>query len=150
MRLLCRFIVVLLPLLYVWLIWLQSSRFNPSEVVLHFGKLPLEVLVVVGVIFELAHLIEFGILYLLIIVAFLPFGKLNSKKEKTAFVISLTYSLVDEIHQYFVPFRSFSMVDIVKNIIGITIMWYLVRRSYFTTKQNKLGSLLKGFTNFSR
>ncbi|MDZ5473303.1 VanZ family protein [Bacillus sp. 31A1R] len=130
------------------IIWLQSHYFNPGQIAqIIIIELPQIVFVLIGITFELLHLVEFGLLYFLFIMVFLTFGRLNSKKEIVALVITLVYSFVDETHQYFVPHRSFSIVDMIKNVIGIIVVWYLVRRSYYASKYNKLGLMLNGFTN---
>ena len=125
-----RSLLRLIPILYMLFIWLQSSKFNPSQLEYIYPSIHPIVFLMIGGTLELAHLIQFGILYLLIIMAFLTFGELNSKKEKVALTIALLYGLVDEIHQFFVPFRSFSSIDIVKDVIGVLVFWYIIRRKY--------------------
>jgi hypothetical protein len=142
-----RSILRLLPFLYMFLIWQQSSNFNPSKLE-HFSvELNSTVFLLVGGALEMAHLLEFGILYLLLIVAFLTFGELSSRKEYTALAISLCYAFIDEIHQYFVPYRSFSIIDMIKNTVGIWAMWYIVHRKYYKYRQSRFGSFLRGITN---
>lgn len=112
------------------LIWLQSSQFNPEVFYTRVNIADPRVILIVGGSLELLHLIEFGILYFLLIHFLLTFGKLTFSKEITAMILSFLYSVSDEIHQYFVPFRSLSIVDFIKNIIGILIMWILIRYLY--------------------
>lgn len=145
-----RIFVIILTLVYMICIWLQSSYFNPSELEYHYTRVPQVLLLSIGITLEIAHLLEFGILYMLIIIVFLSFGKLKFKKELLALLISLTYSIVDEVHQYFVPFRSFSIVDMIKNIIGIWFTWYLVRNSYYGSKKNRIHLFLKSFENLPK
>jgi polysaccharide biosynthesis protein VpsQ len=117
------------------LIWLQSSYFNPEE--LYYTSLTLDPLIVLlaGLLLESLHLIEFGILYILIILFQLSFGSLNRRKEVAAIILSFLYSVTDEVHQLFVPFRSFSVGDLIKNFIGILLMWMLVR--YLNKRKSK-------------
>jgi VanZ family protein len=136
----------LLPILYMLFIWLQSSNFNPSKLEYLSDEFSSTVYLLIGGSLEMAHLLEFGILYFLLIVAFLTFGRLSSWKELAALVISISYAFTDEIHQYFVPYRSFSVIDMVKNTIGIWVMWYIVHRKYYKHKQSKFGSFLRGIT----
>ncbi|MGG1629485.1 VanZ family protein [Rossellomorea sp. NRS-1567] len=109
------------------LIWFQSSHFNP-EIIYYTGlTLDPRIILFAGLLLESLHLIEFGILYVLIVLFQLSFGNLNRRKEITAIILSFLYSVTDEIHQLFVPFRTFSVGDLIKNLIGILIMWWLFR-----------------------
>ncbi|WP_246943844.1 VanZ family protein [Bacillus pinisoli] len=143
-----RLMLTILPILYIILIWHQSANFNPSLYEHYWTNS--YIFLIFGATLELAHLIEFGILYFLIILAFLSFGKLTTTKEIFALVFSLLYAASDEIHQYFVPYRSFSIIDMVKNTIGIWVVWYLVRRRYYSQKPTKFGNFLRGITTFSK
>jgi polysaccharide biosynthesis protein VpsQ len=118
------------------LIWLQSSHFNPE--ILYYTSLTLDprIILLAGLLLESIHLIEFGILYILIIVFLLSFGYISRRKELTAIIISFLYSVTDEVHQLFVPFRSFSVGDLIKNLIGILLMWMLVR--YLHQRKSKI------------
>ncbi|MHA7139542.1 VanZ family protein [Rossellomorea arthrocnemi] len=127
---------------YCSIIWLQSSYFNPeSASALLISVHPLLVLFM-GIALELFHFIEFGLLYLMIIFFLLTFGYLTMKKEMIGVFFSTSYSLIDEIHQYYIPFRSFSIGDIVKNFIGIIIFVYIVRKLLKTKRNSRLGNLL--------
>jgi polysaccharide biosynthesis protein VpsQ len=121
---------------YMVLIWLQSSHFNPE--ILYYTSLTLDprIILLAGLLLESLHLIEFGILYILIIFFQLSFGYLSRRKELTAIIISFLYSVTDEVHQLFVPFRSFSVGDLIKNLIGIFLMWVLVR--YLHKRKSKI------------
>ncbi|WP_216829020.1 VanZ family protein [Alkalihalobacterium elongatum] len=130
-----------MPLLYIWLIWLQSSRLNPSQLEVVAPNINYNLLLAVGILLELGHLILFGMLYLFIVLFFLTFGPLTRIKEYIALAISLSYSVLDEIHQYFIPFRSFGFDDIAKNMIGVLLLWVLVRRSY-GKPNSKIGLVL--------
>ncbi len=149
-QLVFRFLLSLLLFIYLSFIWLQSSYFNPSKLEYLSKEISYKVYVMIGATLELAHLIEFGILYFMIISVSLTFGRLTLKKEVIALAISLMYAAIDEIHQYYVPYRSFSAIDMVKNTIGVWVIWYLVRRKYYSNKQTRIGSFLKGITNISR
>lgn len=137
-----------MPLLYIWLIWLQSSRLNPSQLEVVAPSINFNLLLAVGIIFELGHLILFGMLYLFIILALLTFGPLTRTKEFIALTISLSYSVLDEVHQYFVPFRSFGFDDILKNMFGVFILWVIVRKSYYN-ERFKLGLFLRRLSNLA-
>lgn len=141
-----KFFISLLPIAYMVLIWQQSSHFNPGAVGDVLTMLNSVVIWVIGALFELAHLIEFGILYFCIILAFLCYGPLNKTKEVVAVIISGSYGLIDEIHQIFVPFRSFSLVDLLKDMIGVWAIWLLVHRYYYVKQESRFGVFLKRMT----
>ncbi len=150
MNIIFRLVLTLLPIGYMFIIWLQSSKFNPSQLEYIYPSIHPLVFLVIGVTLELGHLIQFGILYLFLIMVFLTRGELTARKEIVALSIAILYGLIDETHQYFVPFRSFSAIDIVKNIIGIFVCWYIIHKSYFVNKQSKVGLLLKRITRISK
>jgi polysaccharide biosynthesis protein VpsQ len=126
----------LITISYKVFIWLQSSHFNPE--ILYYTSLTLDprIILLAGLLLESLHLIEFGILYILIILFQLSFGYLSRRKELTAIIISFLYSVTDEVHQLFVPFRSFSIGDLIKNLIGVFLMWMLVR--YLHQRKSKI------------
>ncbi|WP_412965900.1 VanZ family protein [Fredinandcohnia sp. 179-A 10B2 NHS] len=124
-------------------IWVQSSTFNPSSFEGMHSKIGIPVFLFLGAILEIGHLFEFAILYFLLIIAFLTFGNLNIQKEIGAFLIAFLYGVLDEIHQYYVPFRSTSTFDLVKNTIGIIVISYIIHRSYYKNIYSKLGGLLR-------
>jgi polysaccharide biosynthesis protein VpsQ len=140
--------MTLLPLIYMWLIWLQSSYFNPESIYALTYTMDEKVFLLIGMAFELGHLFEFGILYFLSIIMMLSYGILTRRKEWLCYFIAAGYGLIDEVHQIFVPYRSFSLVDLLKNLIGITVVWYIIHRSYFIKRNSPIGRKLKYFTTF--
>jgi polysaccharide biosynthesis protein VpsQ len=139
---LLRLLLLLIPFVYTALIWIQTSKFDPESVYMLSTQIDMKILLLIGAGLELAHLFEFGLLYLFIIFAFLLFGKLTRLKEIIAIILAGGYGVLDEIHQYFVPFRSFSFLDLLKNATGILAMWYLTRRKYMQ-ENSRLGAFLK-------
>lgn len=127
-------------------IWIQSSYFDPESLAGFSSSLNPYVFLFFGVSLELAHLFQFGLLYLCLVIAFLSFGRLRTWLEVTAVIIALGYGIVDEIHQLYVPFRSFSVGDLLKDTIGVVVIWWVVHRSYFYKKSSKLGRWLKSVT----
>jgi len=117
-----RYIVRLLPVAYMGLIWFFSSY--PSDAIVDTG------LSFDTTLKEALHLVEFGILYLLWIIAAASLGKLNEKSNLLLAIFSAFYGLLDEIHQYFVPLRSATITDLIKDIIGICVAYYIVRRAF--------------------
>ncbi len=78
------------------------------------------------------HLVEFTLLgFLLSFGFFLSFG--SSVRVKSVFTLAsgILLGCLDELHQYFVPERSFEVLDIVADSIGIIIgliaFYYLTR-----------------------
>lgn len=126
-----RFSFGILPILYMGLIWLQSSQFDPSSIDNFSDVIDKKVLIIIGSIFELFHLIEFGLLYLFILIAFRALRILNQKSDNLAVIFALIYGILDEVHQIFVPFRSFSVTDLLKDFIGIFIVWLFVHKTRY-------------------
>lgn len=110
-------------------IWYLSDR--PADAVVNFP-------VYDGFIKESLHLVEFAILYCLFVLFFVVDGKLSKKTNLVAAIIASLYGLVDEVHQYFVPNRSATVIDLVKDVLGVTIAYWIVHRGYFV-KKNKVG-----------
>lgn len=129
-----RLLFRLLPLAYMGLIWLLSSY--PSDAVVDTGT-PYD-----RTFKESLHLIEFGILYMLVILALLSYGKLNHQSSFMAACFSVFYGLTDEIHQYFVPSRSASVVDLLKDAIGVYAAWYLINKALLVPG-SKMNLILK-------
>ncbi|WP_209122935.1 VanZ family protein [Alkalihalobacillus sp. BA299] len=144
-----RTIIVIIPVLYILLIWFQSSHFNPSRLELVSVILSPSVILIMGILFELAHLIQIGLLFLFLIFALLTFGELSIKKEIFAATVAVLYGIIDEIHQFYVPFRSFAMDDILKNTIGVFVLWFVVRRCYHN-RCSTFGFTLRKVASFSR
>ncbi|MBS4197604.1 VanZ family protein [Lederbergia citri] len=142
-----KLILRILPIPYIIFIWIQSSSFDPESVYNLSNYISNSIIVIIGACLELAHLIEFGILYLLLILAILTFRSLDSKTEAICFTVAILYGLIDEIHQYFVPFRSFSIIDLVKDFVGVFVIWIIIHVSYFKKEESKIGSLLRNIRN---
>jgi VanZ family protein len=78
------------------------------------------------------HLVEFAILgFLLSLGFFLSFGFSVRVKSVITLSSGILLGCLDELHQYFVPERSFGVLDIVADSIGILIgliaFYYLSR-----------------------
>ncbi len=65
------------------------------------------------------HVCEFGALSFLIFFGLFP-------KVKSVYLISLSilYAFLDEVHQYFVPYRYFDFYDIVFDTLGIILGYF--------------------------
>lgn len=69
---------------------------------------------------EVMHILEYLILSLLLI-------NLLGKKYIEIFLICLIYSITDELHQLFVPNRSFQYFDLLMDMIGYIIPLLLIK-----------------------
>ena len=73
------------------------------------------------------HSIEYLFLSLLV-----ARGFHNSRFKKISsfltLIVSVLYGISDEVHQYFVPGRMFSLIDILTDLMGIIIGVILYRR----------------------
>jgi polysaccharide biosynthesis protein VpsQ len=147
MKFIGRFILTILPFLYMYLIWLQTSHFDPESVSDLRHVLNPYIILAIGAALELGHFFEFGILYFLFIMAFLSYGHLKKWMEIIVVIISLAYGFVDEIHQIFVPFRSFSVFDLIKNTIGVFVIAGIIHQKYFNNKSSRFGLFLRNSTS---
>ncbi|WP_226677953.1 VanZ family protein [Mesobacillus jeotgali] len=138
-----RLFFLVLTIGYMSFIWIQSSYFDPEGLAVFSSSLSKSVFLLIGASLEFAHLFQFGLLYLCILLVFLSFGRLRTWQEVTAGLIALAYGIVDELHQLYVPFRSFSVGDLLKDTIGIVVFWWIVHRSYFYKKNSRLGRWLR-------
>ncbi len=86
---------------------------------------------------KLVHLIEYGLLCLLISDAVIKTTKL-SKNEifALAVMIAILYGATDEFHQIFVPARTASVVDIIADGIG-AILAHLLAYRYLLSKSSQ-------------
>ena len=121
-----KFLIKLLPLIYMAAIWLLSSKPADHYVEFRFAD---------ALIKESLHLIEFAILYLLLALALLTNGKLNKKTNMAVAVFAGFYGVLDEIHQYFVPYRSATIIDVIKDITGVFVCYLFVYRGYIIGKR---------------
>ncbi len=80
----------------------------------------------------LLHLCEFGLLTFLIF-----FGFFSKVKSAYLLTVSFFYALLDEIHQFFVPYRYFDVYDLIIDSIGVVfgfIAYLLVKKLYKSLK----------------
>lgn len=141
MKKLLKYMLTAAPFLYMILIWVMSS--NPDDAVLRIPDDGVDRFVK-----ESLHLVEFGILYGLFVIALLAHGKLRFTLNFTAALISIFYGFVDEIHQSFVPYRSSTMIDAAKDLIGVTVLFWIVNRTYFRNPDHGLTKKMKRFEDY--
>ncbi len=131
-----KWVLRLLPLAYMAAIWYQSSL--PAD---HFVRLPDSD--IDHMIKESLHLIEFAILYVLIVIAFLTWKKnFTPVLNLLSALFAALYGISDEIHQSFYPYRSASLFDLVKDFTGISVCYYFVNGALFKGKFGRLEKLL--------
>lgn len=123
-----------LPIAYMVAIWIMSSL--PSNAIVELPDSKTD-----AFIKESLHLVEFAILYILFVIPLAIGGKLTLKSSLVFALISAAYGVTDEIHQSFVPYRSATLIDVVKDWIGVAAAWGHVRYHYFYKQQSILNRL---------
>ena len=136
MRLFLRWFLILSPFLYMGLIWVLSSL--PHDAVIRVSHNEFD-----KWFKESLHLIEFGILYGLIVLFFLMIGTFSLRTSRVAAIWACLYGVVDELHQYSVPYRSFAVIDIVKDFIGVFVCYLIITRTFFADPPRQPGLALK-------
>lgn len=114
----------ILPILYMIAVWIMSSL--PADAVVELPAYDLD-----RFIKEALHLVEFAILFWLLVGALLTVGPLSAKASLICALVAAAYGGLDELHQSFVPYRSATVIDLVKDWIGVTVSWWIVREAYF-------------------
>lgn len=98
-----------------------------------------------GNISYLVHFFEYLVLGILLTKSLIKFKSQNSKvkittqNSKLLLIIFLTgflYSLSDEIHQMFVPGRSFEVIDLVIDAVGLIGGIFLARNKLLRNKKS--------------
>lgn len=132
---LLKWVLTLAPVFYMILIWILSSL--PADAII---KTPFSF---DHLMKESLHLIEFAILYWLISLAFAAHQSLTAKVSAAAAIISILYGATDEIHQYFVPYRSATVIDFIKDAIGVLVSFYLMKVTYFTKRPSIITTIFQ-------
>lgn len=125
-----------LPLVYMIVIWILSSL--PTNTIIELPDTYWD-----RVWKESMHLIEFAILYILFIIALLFSGQLTLRTSMLVAIISAAYGVADEIHQSFYAYRSASLIDVLKDWLGVFAAWAHVRYHYFHRKKSILNKIQK-------
>jgi len=106
-------------LLWMLLIFILSSR--PRIGITHISGVDF-------IIFKSLHVIEYGILYLLVFRGIYRTSRSTLMKQLlVAFIISFFYAVSDEVHQTFVATREGKVRDIAIDTVGITMSFLLIR-----------------------
>lgn len=128
-----KLIIRVLPFLYMAAVWVMSSM--PADAIVELPKWD-------SIVKESLHLVEFGILYVLLFLAALSIKGVSPKLNLLFILVSSLYGLSDEIHQYFVPYRSATVIDVVKDVIGVLVASWVLFGAYQKKRLAKLGNLL--------
>lgn len=83
------------------------------------------------IIFKTLHVLEYAVLYFLLFRGFysLKNSELSLKiKFILPIIISFFYSITDELHQLFVPTRSGQLRDTGFDLLGIILMYTLIKK----------------------
>jgi len=76
-----------------------------------------------------AHIVEFSILFLLLISAFGNYRMSIKKALLWAFCLTILYAISDEFHQSFVAERVASLADVAIDSLGVLLFtWWQIRR----------------------
>jgi VanZ family protein len=140
MKAFVRWSLTIFPFIYMVLIWVLSSLPDtavielPDDAFDRFFK-------------ESLHVIEFGILYSFFVLALLANNRLTYTANLFVALVAAFYGLVDEIHQSFVPYRSATIIDAVKDLIGVGVSFWIVNRTYFTRPAHVLTRWMKRLTS---
>ncbi|WP_042350972.1 VanZ family protein [Bacillus massiliigorillae] len=130
------YFVWLLPIAYMILVWVLSSL--PANAVVELPDSKWD-----HIWKESMHLVEFAALYILFVIALATSGKLSLRTSLIVAIISASYGVVDEIHQSFYPYRSATLIDVVKDWIGVLAVWGHVRYHYFYKRKSILNKIQK-------
>ena len=129
-----------LPLIYMIAIWMMSSMSSDAIVELPDSQWD-------GYIKESLHLVEFGLLYLFLALALLTMRELNGGINMILILISCLYGFTDEIHQSFVPYRTATVIDLVKDAIGVLVASWILSSAYKGKRFPRIGKLLRKLEN---
>jgi VanZ family protein len=130
------------PVIYMIAIWVMSGL--PHDAIMNLPNNAVD-----RFLKESLHLVEFAILYGLIIHAFLANGKLTPFISLAAAIFASFYGLADEIHQAFVPYRSATLIDAIKDVTGVFIAFMVVKYMYFD-KNSRIGRWMAIFSEWAR
>ncbi|WHX40448.1 VanZ family protein [Mesobacillus sp. AQ2] len=137
MKKLLVWILRILPFAYMAAIWIMSSL--PDTAVIELPDRGVD-----RFLKESLHLVEFGILYVLLVLAALTTGRFTPVMSFAFMGVAILYGLLDEIHQSFVPARSATVIDFIKDVIGVLAASHFIHHAYFSGKFVWLGKVLRG------
>lgn len=71
---------------------------------------------------ETAHFAEYAVLGLLVLIAVGAYMKSDGKRAMISFLICFIYALTDEVHQLYIPGRTFQLIDIILDTAGAALV----------------------------
>jgi VanZ family protein len=86
---------------------------------------------------KLGHATEFGVLFLLLWRAW-RHERPASQALNSAMWITAAYALSDEVHQAFVPGRKANWYDVLIDVSGALLLWWLIRRRQWHSRNEDL------------
>jgi VanZ family protein len=95
--------------------------------------------------YSLLHIPLYGVLTVLLIFSFMPLTKLPNYLITRFLVvgfIALIVAIADEIHQAYVPGRDASITDVLLDLVGITLVLFIVLYFYRKQKIRKANPLI--------
>lgn len=123
--------IILVIMYCAGIFWLSSKPITIEEGIPHLDKV--------------AHLGLYGVLAALVSLGMYRSGRAYSFRQQfhIPWIFAACYGISDEIHQYFVPLRTFDMLDLTANTIGALLAqvvlcygwWYLSPRGRKATMQ---------------
>lgn len=115
-------------ILYYWippLMWMGIVYFMSSQKSVSISSNPTSEFIT----FKTLHIIEYALLFFLL---YRAFHSIRNMKEYFfsfyPFLIATLYSLSDELHQLLIPTRQGRMRDIIFDIVGMIIMYGIIRK----------------------
>ena len=103
-----------MPLSYMLTIFIMSSVPGDSDIFTR-GIL----IILIPTVQNLLHIPLFGLLAFLWIITFKLWSHTEKLSIRMAVLISVNYSFLDEVYQYFVPGRYMSITDVFLDILGV-------------------------------
>ncbi|BCB05916.1 VanZ family protein [Bacillus sp. KH172YL63] len=143
MKKLLKAVLTAAPFIYMVMIWVMSG--NPDDAILRLPDNQVDRFVK-----ESLHLVEFGILYGLFVIALMAHGRLQYNVNFIVALIAIFYGFIDEIHQSFVPYRSSTLIDAAKDLIGVTVLFWIVNHTYFKKPGHRLTKKMKAFEAYMK
>ena len=131
----------LLPLLWAGQIFLTSAHSNPADLLPRFLIRFLWNTTLFGqrlffLLGPLGHAFNFAVLAFLLAWALFTPGLLSPARFRLTFALSFLYALSDEIHQIFIPTRTFQIQDLIVDAFGALLGLFLFQ-TFTLVRQRK-------------
>ncbi|RDY71599.1 VanZ family protein [Halobacillus trueperi] len=93
-----------------------------------------------GFFLESLHLVEFALLYVLIVLALHVHNRSTKATNLLAAIFASFYGFIDETHQFFVVGRSFTVNDLIKDWCGVWITYFVVKFKHLRINNHSHGT----------